>query len=72
MTTSVPDLRGVELVPAASGLVENAGEVAIQRGHRISANEESLKLRMVPIAPRLAAKHSPGEQTLAPKSDEPS
>jgi hypothetical protein len=29
MTTPVPDLRGVELVPAASSLVENAGEVAI-------------------------------------------
>jgi hypothetical protein len=72
VTTPVPDLRGVELVPAASGLVENAGEVAIQRGHRISASEESLKLRMVPISPRLTTKHGSGEQTLAPESDKPS
>jgi hypothetical protein len=31
-----------------------------------------LKLRMAPIAPRLATKHGSGEQTLAPESDESS
>jgi hypothetical protein len=71
-TTSVLDLRSVEMVPAAAGLVEHTGEVAVQRGHRVPASEESFELRMVPIAPRLALKHRAGKQALAPESDEPS
>jgi hypothetical protein len=71
-TPVVPDLRGVEPVPANAGLIDHAGEVAVQRGHRIPASEEPLKLRMVTITARLAVKHGPREQTLAPESDEPS
>jgi hypothetical protein len=49
-TPVVPDLRGVELVPADTGLIDHTGEVAVQRGHRVSARQEPLKLRMVYVA----------------------
>jgi hypothetical protein len=69
---SVFDLRGVELVPALAGLIENTGEVALHCGYRVPSSEEALELRVIPVAARRAAKHGPGEQALAPESDEPS
>ncbi len=64
------DLRAIEGVAAGPGLLDHAGEVAVDRGDRVAPRSEALQLRVVTVAARLAAQDGPGEQPLAPERDE--
>ena len=68
---SVRDLRSIEPIPTVAGLVEHAGEVAVQRGHRITPSAKTFELRVMAVAPGCATKHGPGQETLTPERHEP-
>ena len=64
------DLGTVKGISAFAGLVMDCGEVGIDRQARVPMRLETLKLRMVGVPARLAAKDSPGQQRLTPKRNQ--
>jgi len=62
------DFGPVECVASVCGLVVNCGQVRVDGRARIWMQIETLKLRVVRIATRLAAKNCLGQQSLAPQS----
>jgi hypothetical protein len=68
---AVPDLRGVDVVPARPRLVEDPREITVERRHRRPLATKSLELGMMRVTACLAAEHGAREQPFAPERDEP-
>jgi hypothetical protein len=66
-----PDPAPVKRIAASLRLVRDDFHIGVEGGTRRALRAESLELRMMTVAPGLAAEHRAGEKTLAPQRHEP-
>jgi hypothetical protein len=64
------DFGAIEGVSASSGLEPYRSEIGIDRAARRGVLAEPLQLRMMPVAPGLAAQYRARQQPFPPKGDE--